>query len=163
MSGKLLIRSSLAIGLCLFFGFLGAVATQTGLDGWYPNLEKPFFTPPNWLFGPIWTLLYIMMGISAGIVWSKGFYHKWVQTALYHFGFQLLLNGFWSLLFFGLHEPFWALLDIIALFVIILVTIRWFKIIDKTAAYLLVPYAAWVLYAAVLNFEIWRLNFDGTF
>lgn len=163
MTGKLLARSSIAIGLCLVFGFLGAVATQMGLDGWYPNLQKPFFTPPNWLFGPVWTILYVMMGMAAGIVWSKGFYHKWVQTALYHFGFQLLLNGFWSLLFFGLHEPFWALLDIIALFILILLTIRWFKIVDKTAAYLLVPYAVWVLFAAVLNFEIWRLNYDGTF
>lgn len=163
MSRKLIIRCSLAIVLCLFFGFLGAVATQSGLEGWYLNLEKPFFTPPNWLFGPVWTILYILMGISAGIVWSKGSYHKWVQTALYHFGFQLLLNGFWSLLFFGLQEPFWALLNIIALFVVIILTIQWFRVIDKSAAWLLIPYAVWVLYAAVLNFEIWRLNYLGIF
>jgi tryptophan-rich sensory protein len=163
MSRKLLVRSSLCICLCLFFGFIAAVATQYGLDGWYPDLEKPFFTPPNWLFGPVWTILYILMGISAGIVWSKGFYHKWVKIALYHFGFQLLLNGFWSLLFFGLHEPFWALLNIIALFIVIILTIKWFKIISKIAAYLLIPYAVWVLYAAILNFEVWRLNYLGTF
>ncbi|CAM4178408.1 TspO/MBR family protein [Gillisia limnaea] len=159
MSKKLLFRSSIAIVICLFFGFLGGVATQAGIDDWYPALEKPFFTPPNWLFGPVWIVLYILMGISAGIVWSKGFYHVWVQTALYHFGFQLLLNGFWSLLFFGLKEPFWALLNIISLFIVILLTIKWFKIISNTAAYLLIPYAICVLYAAALNFEIWRLNY----
>ena len=102
--------------------------------------------------------MYIFMGIAAGIVWSKGFYHKWVKTALYHFGFQLFLNGFWFLLFFALHKPFLALLDLIALFILILVTIRWFKIVNKTAAYLLAPYAIWVLFAIALNFEIWRLN-----
>jgi tryptophan-rich sensory protein len=98
------------------------------------------------------------MGISAGIVWHKGFYHKWVKVALYHFGFQLLLNAFWSILFFGLHKPFWALLDIIALFILLIITIKWFKIISNRAAYLLVPYAVWVLFAAIINFEIWRLN-----
>ncbi|MFD1094894.1 TspO/MBR family protein [Salegentibacter chungangensis] len=158
MTRKLLIRSSVAIGVCLLFGFMATVATQTGLADWYPDLNKPWFNPPEWMFGPVWLLMYILMGIAAGIVWSKGFYHRWVKTALYHFVFQLLLNGFWSLLFFGLHRPFLALLDIIALFIIILLTIRWFKVVNNIAAYLLVPYAIWVLFALALNFEIWRLN-----
>ena len=98
------------------------------------------------------------MGIAAGIVWSKGFYHKWVKTALYHFGFQLSLNGFWFLLFFALEEPLVALLDLILLFFVILFTIKWFKIVSPIAAYLLIPYAVWVLFAIVFNFEIWRLN-----
>jgi tryptophan-rich sensory protein len=158
MTSKFFVRVFLALGICLFIGFLGSLATQTSIGGWYLQLDKPSFNPPNWIFGPVWTVLYILMGIAAGIVWNKGFYHKWVQIALYHFGFQLLLNASWSLLFFGLMEPFWALLDIIALFIVLLLTIKWFKIVNKTAAYLLIPYAIWVAFAAVLNFEIWRLN-----
>ena len=112
----------------------------------------------NWLFGPMWTLLYILMGIAAGIVWDKGFYHKWVKTALYHFGFQLLLNAAWSVLFFGMQQPLWALIEIVVLFIMILLTIKWFKVVNNTAAYLLIPYACWVAFAMLLNFEIWRLN-----
>jgi len=158
MTSKFLVRVSIALGICLFIGFLGSLATQTSIDGWYLQLNKPSFNPPNWIFGPVWSLLFVLMGIAAGIVWNKGFYHKWVQIALYHFGFQLLLNASWSLLFFGLKEPFWALVDIIVLFVVLLFTIRWFKIVNNIAAYLLVPYAIWVAFAAILNFEIWRLN-----
>lgn len=158
MTKKFLLRVSFTMGVCLFIGFLGALATQTSIGDWYIHLNKPSFNPPNWIFGPVWTLLYILMGIAAGIVWSKGFYHKWVKTALYHFGFQLMLNAFWSLLFFGLKEPFWALLDIIVLFVVLLFTIKWFKIVNNLAAYLLIPYAIWVAFAILLNFEIWRLN-----
>ncbi len=158
MTFKLGIRILAAMGICFFIGFLGELATQANIEDWYPSLNKPWFNPPDWIFGPVWTVLYILMGISAGIVWDKGFYHKWVKVALYHFAFQLLLNGFWSLLFFGLKEPFWALLDIIALFVILLFTIEWFKVVNETAGYLLIPYAVWVLFVAVLNFEIWRLN-----
>jgi tryptophan-rich sensory protein len=158
MTFKLGIRILAAMGICFFIGFLGQLFTQASIEDWYPSLNKPWFNPPDWIFGPVWTVLYILMGISAGIVWSKGFYHKWVKIALYHFAFQLLLNGFWSLLFFGLKEPFLALLDIIALFVILLFTIKWFKVVNETAGYLLIPYAVWVLFAAVVNFEIWRLN-----
>lgn len=158
MTSKIFIRIFLATGLCLFIGFMSSVATQAGIVDWYPALEKPSFNPPDWIFGPVWTVMYVLMGVAAGIVWSKGFYHKWVQTALYHFAFQLLLNGFWSLLFFGLKEPFWALLNIITLFIVILITIKWFKVVSDAAAYLMIPYAVWVLFAAVLNFEIWRLN-----
>jgi len=146
------------VGVCFFIGFLGQLATQASIEDWFSSLNKPWFNPPDWIFGPVWTVLYILMGISAGIVWNKGFYHKWVKVALYHFAFQLLLNGFWSLLFFGLKEPFLALLDIIVLFVVLLFTIKWFKVVSETAGYLLIPYAVWVLFAAVLNFEIWRLN-----
>lgn len=158
MSIKLLLRILGATAVCLLIGYLSSMATETGMDSWYESLRKPGFTPPDELFAPMWVTLYILMGIAAGIVWNKGFYHKWVKTALYFFSFQLLLNGAWSLLFFGLREPFWALVDIVLLFILILVTIRWFKIVSDTAAWLLVPYAVWVLYAAALNFEIWRLN-----
>ncbi|MDT0650102.1 TspO/MBR family protein [Autumnicola edwardsiae] len=159
MSRNLIIRSSISVGICLLFGFIASLAMQTGYTDWYPQLDKPLFNLPEWIFGPVWLLMYPFMGIAAGIVWHKGFYHKWVKVALYHFGFQLLLNAFWSILFFGLHRPFWALLDIIALFILVLITIKWFKIISDRAAYLMVPYAVWVLFAAIINFEIWRLNY----
>lgn len=151
-------RIGIAILLCLLIGFLGSIATQTSIDSWYVKLNKPSFTPPNWLFAPVWIILYIMMGISAGIVWSKGFYHKWVKTALYHFGFQLLLNAAWSIFFFGMRNPLIALVDIIALFILLLFTIKWFKVVNKTAAYLLIPYLIWVAYATLLNFSIWQMN-----
>lgn len=153
-----LIRIGIATFICLLIGFLGSVATQTSIDSWYLTLRKPSFTPPNWLFAPVWTLLYTLMGIASGIVWSKGLYHKWVKVALYHFGFQLILNAAWSIFFFGLQNPFIALLDIIALFILVLFTIKWFKVVNKTAAYLLIPYAIWIAYAAVLNYKIWQLN-----
>lgn len=158
MSSRIVIRVFVALGICLFVGFMASLATQAGVGDWYTRLQKPGFNPPNWIFGPVWGLMYILMGIAAGIVWSKGFYHKWVQTALYHFGFQLILSAGWSLLFFGLKEPLWALIDIVALFIVLLLTIKWFKIVSDRAAYLLMPYAVWVFFAAVLNFEIWRLN-----
>ena len=153
-----LIRIVIAVLICLLVGFISSIATQTSIDTWYVQLRKPWFNPPNWIFAPAWTLLYIQIGISAGIIWSKGFHHKWVKTALYHFGFQLLLNTAWSVFFFGLQNPLIALFDIIALFILLLFTIKWFKIVYAPAAYLLIPYAIWVAFATVLNFEIWRLN-----
>ena len=155
---KKLLRICVATIICLFVGFLSSVATQFSLGSWYANLNKPSFTPPNWVFGVVWTSLYLLMGIAAGIVWSRGFYHKWVKTALYHFGFQLILNAAWSIFFFGLQNPFLALLDIVALFILLLFTIRWFKVVNNTAAYLLIPYTIWVAYATVLTFSIWKLN-----
>ncbi|WP_299260504.1 TspO/MBR family protein [uncultured Aquimarina sp.] len=155
---KKLLRIAVALLLCLLIGFLGNIATQTSISTWYVTLEKPSFTPPNWLFAPVWTVLYIMMGIAAGIVWSKGFYHKWVKTALYHFGFQLLLNAAWSIFFFGMRNPLIALVDILALFILLLFTIKWFKVVNSTAAYLLIPYLIWVAFATALNFSIWQLN-----
>ena len=158
MKRKLLIKIFISVSICLLVGFLASIATQSSVDTWYTTLEKPFFTPPNYLFGPVWTVLYVLMGISAGIVWNKGLYHVWVKTALYHFVFQLLINALWSLVFFSLQEVFWALFTIIILLTLIILTIKWFKVVNKTAAYLLIPYLLWVLYATALNFEIWRLN-----
>ena len=158
MKKKTFFKILISVIICLGVGFMSSIATQTGVDGWYKTIEKPIFTPPNYLFGPVWTVLYIMMGIAAGIVWSRGTHHIWVKTALYHFVFQLLFNALWSLVFFGLEKPLWALVVILILFVLILLTIKWFKVVSKNAAYLLIPYALWVLFATALNFEIWRLN-----
>ncbi|QLE00808.1 tryptophan-rich sensory protein [Galbibacter sp. BG1] len=158
MISKKLTRILISVAVCLLVGFLSGYATQTSVGTWYATINKPSFNPPNWIFAPVWTVLYVMMGIAAGIVWARGFYHKWVQTALYHFGFQLIFNAMWSIVFFGFQKPFWALLIIITLLILILLTIKWFKVVNKVAAYLLIPYLLWVCFATVLNFSIWQLN-----
>jgi len=147
-----------AVSICLVIGFISSFATQSSVNDWFTTLNKPSFNPPNWLFAPVWTVLYIMMGVAAGIVWARGFYHLWVQTALYHFGFQLLLNAAWSIVFFGLKEPFWALLVILTLLIVLSITIKRFKVVSATAAWLLVPYLLWVCFATVLNYKLWELN-----
>ncbi|MGB5369564.1 MAG: TspO/MBR family protein [Flavobacteriaceae bacterium] len=148
----------IAVTVCLVIGFLSSFATQSSVNDWYVGLNKPGFNPPNWIFAPVWTLLYIMMGVAAGIVWAKGFYHIWVKTALYHFGFQLLLNAAWSIVFFGFRQPFWALIVILTLLILLLLTIKWFRVVSSLAALLLVPYLLWVCFATVLNYKIWELN-----
>lgn len=148
----------IAVAVCLLIGFLSGFATRSSVDSWYVALNKPAFNPPNWIFAPVWTILYILMGIAAGIVWAKGFYHIWVKTALYYFGFQLLLNGFWSIVFFGFQKPFAALVVILLLLVFIALTIKWFKVVSTLSAYLMVPYFLWVCFATFLNYRIWALN-----
>lgn len=149
---------AIAVVVCLVIGFLSSFATRSSVDTWYLSLEKPALNPPNYVFAPVWTVLYSMMGIAAGLVWDRGFYHKWVKTALYYFGFQLLLNGLWSIVFFGFRQPFAALVVILGLLVLIVLTIKWFKVVSKTAAYLMVPYLLWVCFATYLNYKIWALN-----
>ncbi|NND79648.1 MAG: tryptophan-rich sensory protein [Maribacter sp.] len=155
---KKLTYIAIAVSVCLLVGFLSGFATQSSVNDWFVTLNKPSFNPPNWVFAPVWTLLYILMGVAAGLVWSKGFHHLWVKTALYHFGFQLLINASWSLVFFGLKKPFWGLVVIISLLILLVLTIRWFRIVSKTAAWLLVPYFLWVCFATALNYKIWELN-----
>ncbi|MBT8297809.1 MAG: tryptophan-rich sensory protein [Maribacter sp.] len=155
---KKLTYIAIAVSVCLLVGFLSGFATQSSVNDWFVTLNKPSFNPPNWVFAPVWTLLYILMGVAAGLVWSKGFHHLWVKTALYHFGFQLLINASWSLVFFGLKKPFWGLVVIISLLILLFLTIRWFRIVSKTAAWLLVPYFLWVCFATALNYKIWELN-----
>ncbi len=155
---KKITRILIAVAICLFVGFLSSFATQSSISDWYVTLKKPSFNPPNWIFGPVWTVLYVLMGVAAGIVWNKGSHHKWVKTALYHFIFQLIFNAAWSIVFFGMRSPSYALLIIIILLLLIVLTIRWFRIINKTAALLLIPYLLWVSFATILNYSIWVLN-----
>lgn len=155
---KRLIYITISVLGCLLIGFLSSFATQSSVTDWYVTLNKPAFTPPNELFAPVWTVLYILMGISAGIVWSKGYHHIWVKTALYHFVFQLLLNGLWSIVFFGLKNPLMGMVVILALLTMIILTIKWFRVISKPAALLMVPYLLWVAFASALNYKIWELN-----
>jgi benzodiazapine receptor len=158
MKQKLLLSEFLGVLGCLGVGFLAGQATQTSVNTWYTTLELPFFTPPNWLFAPVWTLLYLLMGIAAGRVWYYGIHHRWGKTALYHFGLQLLVNGLWSLVFFGLKNPLGGLVVILILFYLIVITIQWFRTVDILATRLLYPYLIWVGYATVLNSAIVFLN-----
>jgi len=148
----------ISVAICLLVGFLSGFATQSSVNDWYLTLNKPFFNPPNWVFAPVWSALYILMGIAAGMVWAKGYYHIWVKTALYHFVFQLLLNALWSIVFFGLKSPLGALFIIIALNILLVFTFKWFRVVKAAAAYLLLPYIAWVAFASLLNAAIWYLN-----
>ena len=147
-----------AVGICLATGLIAGFATESSVNSWYQTLNKPGFTPPGWLFAPAWITLYILMGIAAGLVWSRGFYHRRVKIALYLFWFQLLFNGAWSIVFFGLKNPFWALMVIVSLFILISLTIRWFQTVHRWAGLLLAPYLLWVGFAALLNYAIWKLN-----
>lgn len=139
-------------------GIIGSVFTAPAIAGWYAGLIKPTLNPPAWVFGPVWTTLYALMGIAAFLVWKKGLDRKNVRIALCVFIGQLILNTFWSVLFFGLHRIDGALVEIIFLWLAIFATIIAFFKISKTAAWLLVPYLLWVSFAAYLNFALWTLN-----
>lgn len=125
---------------------------------WYATLNKPFFTPPAWLFGPAWTVLYVLIAVSAYLIWKKGFQKRNVRAALKIFAVQLVLNLSWSPIFFGAKNVLLALLIIVVMWVFIFKTIKAFAKIDKTASYLLYPYLLWVSFAAILNFSVWVLN-----
>ncbi|MBI2405804.1 tryptophan-rich sensory protein [Candidatus Microgenomates bacterium] len=146
----------LSIGVCLGAGFIGSFFTVSAIPTWYATLNKPIFSPPNWVFAPVWTTLYILMGISLYFVWvSKS---KIKQKVLTLFFIQLGLNALWSILFFGLKNPTLAFIEIVALWITIFLTIKYFYPISKLAAYLLVPYILWVSFASVLNVAIVLLN-----
>ena len=143
--------------LCFSVGLIGSFFT-TALSDWYQNLKKPSFNPPNWVFGPVWTALYIMMGISAFIVWQNGLDSYLVKIALGIFLIQLFLNAIWTPLFFGLKSPLLAFIDIVLLWFGILFTIFRFYGLSKSAALLLIPYLLWVTFASILNFAVLLLN-----
>jgi tryptophan-rich sensory protein len=137
-------------------GGLGALVTISSVGSWYQTINKPSFTPPSWLFGPAWTTLYLLMGIAMFLIWKSD--HSQKKTALWLFGIQLFLNGIWSPAFFGLESPILGLVVIVPLWVMILVCIKVFFPINKTAAYLMIPYLMWVSFATALNASIWYLN-----
>lgn len=144
---------------CLAAGYFSGIATQSGVDTWFPTLEKPFFNPPAWVFAPVWSMLYIMMGVAAGIVWGRiDFQKEEVRKGLTFFAVQLALNVLWSILFFGMKNPLLALIEIVILWLMIYETYLKFRLVDKIAGYLLIPYLIWVGFATVLNASIWWLN-----
>ncbi|MCX9082092.1 MAG: tryptophan-rich sensory protein [Candidatus Methanoperedens sp.] len=147
-----------SIFICLFAGFIGSYFTTPAIPTWFATLQKPSFAPPNWVFAPVWTSLYIMMGISLFLVWQKGREDKTVKAAIYLFAGQLVLNALWSFVFFGLRSPLLGLIEIIILWIAILATIMSFMKVSRTAAYLLIPYFLWVSFASIVNFSIWSLN-----
>ncbi len=139
-------------------GIIGSFFTISAIPTWYAGLVKPALNPPAWVFGPAWTTLYALMGIAAFLIWRMGWERKDVKMALSVFGIQLFLNAIWSIIFFGLQSPGWALVDIALLWLAIIWTIAVFYKISKPAAYLLVPYLLWVTFASYLNYSVWVLN-----
>jgi tryptophan-rich sensory protein len=139
-------------------GFLGSVATRPNIPTWYEGLVKPFFTPPNWLFAPVWTLLYVMMAYAIWRILSLPRDRPGHTGAIISFYTQLVLNALWSWAFFAAHSPFAGLVVIAALIVALMTTIKLFAALDRIAAWLLVPYLAWLLYATALNAAVWWLN-----
>lgn len=143
--------------VCQMAGFVGSLFTTPAIPNWYARLNKPSFTPPNWIFSPVWISLFVLMGISLFLVWRKQD-HPFFRVALICFSIQLLLNVLWSIAFFGLQSPLFGLIDILLLWIAILLTILTFFKVSSRAGLLLVPYLLWVSFAAVLNFFLWTLN-----
>jgi translocator protein len=150
---KLLYSLVLTLGV----GAIAGLATASNIGGWYATISKPVFNPPNWIFGPVWTLLYILMGIALYLIWRLPA-SAYRSNAFWLFFIQLFLNFIWSFLFFYFHKVGLALIDIITLWIFIILTIISFSRLDKKAAWLLVPYICWVSFASILNGAIYYLN-----
>ena len=153
-----IIRLIISIVVCQLAGFIGSLFTTPAIPTWYASLNKPSFTPPNWLFSPVWISLYFLMGISLFIVWHVGFKEKNVKIAIAIFAIQLILNSLWSVVFFGSKSTLGGFIVIIFLWIAILATIISFFKISKAAGILLIPYILWVSYASFLNFFLFWLN-----
>ncbi len=151
-------KLSVSILICQLAGVIGSFFTASSVSTWYLTLNKPFFSPPGWVFSPVWITLYLMMGISLYLIWNSGLKTRQTKIAVTIFGVQLVLNSFWSILFFGFKSPLLAFVEIIFLWIAILVTTIHFYRISKHASYLLIPYLFWVSFAAVLNFSLIYLN-----
>lgn len=139
-------------------GVIGSIFTTPAIPTWYAELERPAFSPPNWIFGPVWITLYTLMGIAAWLVWRQGLGNREVRVGLTLFGVQLVLNALWSYVFFGRQAPFEGFMEIILLWLAILLTIVAFFRVSKPAGWLMIPYIVWVSFAAVLNYCLWQLN-----
>ena len=150
------IKLPVSIFATLLVGAFGSFFTASSVTTWYTTLAKPSFNPPSWIFAPVWTILYVLMGISFWMIWKSHSSEKKLAIGL--FLIQFVLNAIWSPVFFGAHSIDWALALIVLLWAAIALTILVFKKISKSAAWILVPYILWVSFATVLNFAIWRLN-----
>ncbi len=155
---KKLLRLIICVTGCELVGLLATPFTISAIPNWYANLEKPFFSPPNWIFGPVWTLLYVLMGISLFLIWDSDKKIQQKKGAIILFFMQLFFNFFWSILFFGLQSPFLAMIDILFLLVVLVYTMIGFKRISLKAYYMLFPYLFWVCFASILNLSIILLN-----
>jgi len=153
---SLFAKISVCIGICLALGLLSGFSTADSINSWYRFINKPAWNPPNWIFGPMWTLLYILMGIAVALVWHTQHQNK--KTALTFFIIQFVFNIAWSFIFFTLHAIGWAFAEIVIMLILIVFTTASFYKISKTAAWLMLPYLAWVSFATVLNGTILYLN-----
>lgn len=162
MTWKLSQKECVLLGVSLILpqlaGALGTIFTREAIPTWYAMLVRPEIAPPNWIFGSVWTSLYLLMGIALFIVWRKGIAAKGVRTALVLFGIQLVLNALWSAIFFGMQNLGLALIELCLLWLAIVATSIAFARVSKKAALLLAPYLLWVSFAAYLNFQFWMLN-----
>ncbi len=154
MKIKSTVKLIIAISIPLIAGFIGSYFTMPAISNWYADLIKPTLNPPNWIFAPVWTTLYILMGISFFLIWQKG--KNYLPLSV--FGIQVLLNTTWSILFFGVQRLDFAFLNIVLLWFMIILTMILFFRISKVAMYLLIPYVLWVSFAGYLNLTIWILN-----
>jgi translocator protein len=161
MQGKSLLSLALFLVASFSAAALGSLFTASSVRTWYPELQKPAGTPPPWLFGPVWTTLYILMALAGWQVWERAGGWKGARLALGLFFVQLVLNAFWSALFFGMRNPAAGLIEITVLWLAILATVVAFFPIWRLSAWLMMPYLLWVSYAVYLNFGIWRLNRAG--
>jgi translocator protein len=151
-------RFFVSIAISLAAGLVGSFFTTPNIQPWYSTLNKPFFSPPNYLFAPVWTILYILMGIAFFLIWKDTKKEKIREKGIEYYFAQLFLNIIWSVAFFGYHSPIAGLIVIIVLWILIFQTIRTFAKVDKTASYLLYPYIAWVSFASILNLAVVLLN-----
>jgi translocator protein len=153
-----IVKFFVSIALCQLAGVLGSLFTIPAIPGWYATLKKPVFSPPNWLFSPVWISLYTLMGISLFILWSHVGIKTEVKKAMVFFFVQLGLNALWSVIFFGLRSPLAGLIEMAFLWSAIVLTILYFFSLSPWAGILLLPYLGWVSFAFVLNFSLWILN-----
>lgn len=153
---KKLFQLTTSISVCLLAGAVGSAFTIRSIPTWYAGLNKPFFSPPNWLFGPVWTTLYLLMGVSLYFIFLKE--NENITKPVKIFLLHLAVNSLWSIVFFGMRSPGIAFIVIVALWYMIYYLVRIFYKIEKSASYLLIPYLAWVSFASILNFSIWVLN-----
>jgi len=151
------IKLILSLIICQLVGVLGSLFTAPAIPKWYASLQKPSFTPPSWLFSPVWIFLFVLMGVTLYILWED-YSKRGAKIALIFFSAQLLLNLMWSVIFFGLKSPMAAFIEIIVLLLAISLTILKSLQVSKAAGYLLLPYIIWVSFAAVLNYFFWKLN-----
>ncbi len=156
MTQSLFFKAFLCAVLCLILGIASGFSTTDSIQNWYIFINKPSWNPPNWLFGPVWTILYICMGIALGIVWHNK--HLLQKKAITLFLIQFVLNLCWSAIFFNFHQIGWAFVEIIIMLVMIVITLYHFYQIKKVAGILLIPYLIWVSFATILNGTIWQLN-----
>lgn len=151
---KLLLSTAIPLSV----GVVAGLFTATGVNGWYRTIEKPGWNPPDGVFAPVWTALYILMGLALYLVWRQDAPAEMRRRAIVFWAIQLVLNGLWSFLFFNVHNVGLALVEIGILWLAILITIFLFARISKAAAWLLVPYISWVTFATILTYAIWQLN-----